>query len=172
MSLVDSILSMARSYLNQTETPNNSGFKNLWFQKVMISMGWYKGASWCAFTGKAIWYNGFLPVDPLGAKLVLKYATGSAYGTYQAFARSKEFHVQSTPVVGALVVFVDGNGPLGHEGVVTELIPGGFKFISGNTSVAGSREGTTVLEKVRMLNVPHSATGLNIAGFVNPVRIA
>lgn len=172
MKLVDSILSVAKSYLNQQETPNNSGFKNLWFQKLMISMGWYKGASWCAFTGKAIWYNGFLPVDPVGAKLILKYATGSAVGTYQAFARSKEFHVQPTPVIGALVIFKEGNGPSGHEGVVTELVSGGFKFISGNTSEAGSREGTTVLEKTGFLNKPFNPRGLNLVGFVVPQRIA
>jgi hypothetical protein len=172
MNLLDSILAVAKSYLNQEETPNNSGFKNLWFQKLMISMGWYKGASWCAFTGKAIWYNGFLQADPIGAKLILKYATGSAIGTYSAFAKSKEFHVQHNPVVGGLVIFQDGNGPYGHEGVVTSLIPGGFTFTSGNTSVAGSREGTTVLDKPRMLNVPFNPSGLNLLGFVNPVRIA
>jgi hypothetical protein len=172
MTLVESILAVAKSYLNQEETPNNSGFKNLWYQKIMQAMGWYKGASWCAFTGKAIWYNGFLPVDPIGAKLILKYANGSAIGSYNAFAKSKEFHVQQNPVIGALVVLSDGPGPFGHEGVVTSLIPGGFTFISGNTSKAGSREGTTVLDKTRLLNVPYSEKGLNLVGFVVPQRIS
>ncbi len=163
--LTDDIVAVAKSYLNQEETTGNSGFKNLWFQKVLLAMGWYKGASWCAFTGKAIWYNAFLKADPTGAKLVLKYATGSSLGTYEAFAKSKEFHVQQEPVVGGLVIFSEGNGPNGHEGVVTELIPG------GNTSQAGSREGTIVLEKSFFMSKPFLAHGLNLKGFVNSQRL-
>lgn len=170
-ALSDKIIEVAKSYLNQEETPNNSGFKNLWFQKVLLSMGWYKGASWCAFTGKAIWYNAFLSIDPVGAKLILKYASGSATGTYEAFAKSKEFHVQQIPVPGALVIFKEGYGPSGHEGVVTAVNGNTFKFISGNTSVAGSREGTTVLEKDSALNKPFNPKALNLVGFINPIRL-
>ncbi len=137
-------------------------------------MGWLKGQAWCAYTGKAIWYNAFLVDDPAGAKLILKYATGSALGTYNAFKKSKEFHVQAAPTLGALVIYIEGDGPFGHEGVVTWVHPTleSFKFVSGNTSKAGSREGTTVLEKIDYTHGPRPARGLKILGFVSPIRIA
>ncbi len=172
--LIDKILATAKSYIGVTELPGNSGFKQEWFQKLMDAMHWVKGQSWCAYTAKAIWYYSFLEFDPIGATLITKYANGSALQTYLNFAKSKEFHVQQEPVIGGLVVFTDGDGPFGHEGVVTSISSDklSFTFTSGNTSVAGSREGTTVLDKTRQLHTPYSATGLNIKGFVNPIRIA
>jgi len=172
MTLQDKIIETARSYIGQEETPNNSGFKNSWFQTLMISIGWLKGQSWCAYFAKLVWHDSLLNIDPVGANLILKYANGSSLNTYQNFLRSKEFHVQTNPVAGALVIFREGNETSGHEGVVTTFDLIGFNFVSGNTSKAGSREGTTVLEKYRQLNLPFNPNGLNLVGFVNPIRIA
>ena len=174
MTLPDRIVELARFYIGQEETPNNSGFKNGWFQDLMIKIGWIKGQSWCSYFAKSVWYNAFLELDPIGAQLILKYASGSSLQTYYNFAKSKEFHVQTFPVPGALVIFQEGNLTSGHEGIVTpdSLTTDGFNFVSGNTSVAGSREGTTVLEKYRKLNLLYNPNGLNIVGFVNPIRIA
>lgn len=172
MTLSERIVQIARSYIGQEETANNSGFKSSWFRDKLVAMGWLKFQSWCAYTGKSIWYDAFKELDPVGAKLVLKYANGSVLQTYNNFARSKEFHVQVSPVPGALVMFREGNKTTGHEGVVTTLVTGGFNFISGNTSKAGSREGTTVLEKYRAFNTPYQPNGLNLIGFVNCIRIS
>jgi len=166
------IVEVARKYIGQEELPNNSGFRNSWFQNWMIKIGWLKNQSWCAYFAKAVWYDAFLSSDPVGAKLILKYANGSSLNTYFNFQKSKEFHVQTNPVVGALVIFREGNSSSGHEGIVTTFDDVGFNFVSGNTSKAGSREGTTVLEKYRKLNLPFNPNGLNLTGFVNPVRIA
>jgi len=172
MILQDKIIETARSYIGQEETINNSGFKNNWFQNLMIKIGWSKGQSWCAYFAKLAWYDAFLDSDPIGAKLILRYANGSAWQTYANFHKSKEFHVQVNPIPGALVIFRLGNSTSGHEGVVTTISARGFYFISGNTSQAGSREGTTVLEKFRTLNDPFNPNMLNLTGFVNPIRIA
>jgi len=176
MTLPDRIVELARSYIGQEETPNNSGFKNAWFQALMEKIGWIKSQSWCAYFAKSCWYTAFLELDPVGAKLILKYANGSSLQTYYNFAKSKEFHVQTFPVPGALVIFREGNSASGHEGVVTPtmLTSTGFNFVSGNTSVTGavSREGKIVAEKYRKLNLPYNPNGLNIIGFVVPTRIA
>lgn len=172
MSIEEKIVSTAKSFIGQTEKPNNSGFKNALFQVKQVLAGWLYGQPWCAYTAEIIWFDAFTG-DTKTQALIRKYCSGSAVQTLSNFAKSKEFHVQLFPSLGAIVIFKHGNGPQGHAGVVTEIIDSNiFVFISGNTSVAGSREGTTVLPKSETLNKPFSAKGLNIAGFVNPVRIA
>lgn len=172
MTLQDRIIELVRSYIGQEETPNNSGFKNATFQKLMEKIGWSKGQAWCSFFSKSVWCTAFLEFDPIGTKLILKYANGSSLQTYYNFAKSKEFHVQTFPVPGALVIFREGNSASGHEGIVTTFDNLGFNFVSGNTSKVGSREGTIVLEKYRKLNLPYNPNGLNLTGFVSPIRIA
>src|SRR4051812_34602303 len=133
--LTDKILSIAKSYVNQEEKPNNSGFKDPAFQKKMENIGWYKGAPWCAFLARLIWHEAFKAEDPAGAALVDKYSNGSALGSYHNYAASKEFHVQQKPVVGALVMWKEGNGPSGHAGVVVGIIDANtIQTIEGNTN--------------------------------------
>lgn len=168
MTLQDRIVATARKYIGQQELPNNSGFKNSWFQNLMAKVGWQKFQSWCAYLAMEVWLECF---DEATGKLIRKYANGSSVQTYINFQRSKEFHVQPNPVMGALVIFRHGNSSQGHEGVVTGLKNGSFLFVSGNTSEAGSREGTTVLEKERKLGLPFNPNGLNIMGFVSPILI-
>ena len=172
--LNDIIVSTIKSYIGVEETPNNSGFKQDWFLKLMLSVGWIKGQSWCAYTSNAAWFEGFKQCDPVGLIAAKKYANGSCVSSYRNFAKSKEFHVQQTPVLGALVYFQHGakDSTTGHAGIVTEITKDGYVFVSGNTSAAGSREGTTVLPKTKVLNQPFNPTGLNLMGFVNPIRIA
>jgi hypothetical protein len=53
----------------------------------------------------------------------------------------------------------------GHAGLVTDVFPdGSFGTIEGNTNSDGSREGTSVQEKIRK-NVKVK-NGLNILGFI------
>lgn len=169
--LPDRIVEIAKSYIGQTELPANSGFTDPAFQTLMEGIGWLKSESWCAFFAKMVWMQAFREIDPVGAALVLKYANGSSLQTYFNFQKCPEFHVQYHPTPGGLIIFREGSGSSGHEGIDTAVRATDFDFISGNTSVAGSREGTTVLEKAHGLNLPYS-TGLNYLGCVVPNRIA
>lgn len=170
--LPDLIVSIAKKYIGQEELPQNSGFKNSWFQNLMAKVGWVKYQSWCAYFSEMVYIEAFSQLDPAGVPLIKKYANGSSLQTYFNFQKSKEFHVQTHPALGGLVCFREGNGTSGHEGIVTSVGDKGFYFISGNTSVAGSREGTTVLNKFRSLDLPFNPNGLNLLGFVSPLRIS
>ncbi len=175
MTLQELIVQKAKSYIGQEELPQNSGFKNSWFQNLMAKVGWQKFQSWCAYFAMDVWIEVFTVVQPDTVPLIKKYANGSSLQTYINFQKSKEFHVQQNPVPGAIVIFRHGNSStLGHEGIVTTVDGdcGGFNFTSGNTSAAGSREGTIVADKHQKLNLPFNPNGLNILGFVNPIRIA
>jgi len=170
--LIDKIVSVAKSYVGQEEIPNNAGFKKVDFQSKMESVGWYKSAPWCAFLAKLIWQEAFQTLDSKGYALVKKYSTGSALGTYKDYSNSAEFHVQKEPIVGATVIWKEGNGPSGHAGVVIEIVDDHtIKTIEGNTNTDGSREGYITVIKTRKINTPFSAKGLNLVGFINPIRI-
>lgn len=172
MTLPERIIEIAKNYIGETEIPNNSGFTNANFQKLLAARGWEKGQSWCAYFAYMVWFDAFSELDPVGAKLLPKYANGSSLQTYFNFQKSKEFHVQVNPVPGAIVCFREGNSTSGHEGIVTSFDAMGFNFTSGNTSVTGSREGTTVFDKYRRLHLPYNSNRLNLLGFVNPIRIS
>jgi hypothetical protein len=101
MTLTENIVAIAKSYAGQEEIRENQGFKDPAFQTKMVSVGWYKGAPWCAFLAKLIWQEAFAISDTVGSGLVKKYANGSATQTYQNYAKSAEFHVSKTPIVGA-----------------------------------------------------------------------
>jgi hypothetical protein len=172
MTLTENIVAIAKSYAGQEEIRENQGFKDPAFQTKMVSVGWYKGAPWCAFLAKLIWQEAFAISDTVGSGLVKKYANGSATQTYQNYAKSAEFHVSKTPIVGAEVIWEEGNGPAGHAGIVIEIDGPNIKTIEGNTNTDGSREGYIAAIKTRAISAPHSATGLNIVGFIYPIRIA
>ncbi len=68
-------------------------------------MGFYTGAPWCAFTGELIWHDAFEAVE-----------------TWKNFLKSKEFRTSpDVPKLGALAIWMNGDGPLGHLGVVQQL---------------------------------------------------
>lgn len=172
IDLITRIVRVARNFIGETEKPGNTGFKNILFEAKMKLTGWLYKQSWCAYAAELVWFDAF-EGDKQTQALIRKYCSGSAVQTYRNFEKSKEFHVQPNPTVGAICIFKHGNGPLGHAGVVTELKgANGFLLVEGNGSAAGSREGTMMVEKLRMLNRIFSVNGLNIMGFINPIRIA
>jgi hypothetical protein len=173
MSLTDKIVQIAKSYVGQEEIPENAGFKNPSFEAKMKAVGWYKGAPWCAFLAKLIWTEAFALADTSASALIRKYSNGSATDTYHNYAASKEFHVQQTPVVGAVVIWKEGNGPSGHAGVVTRVIDEHtIETVEGNTNTNGSREGYIAAVKIRKIGQPFNPHGLNLVGFIVPTRIA
>lgn len=172
MTLTDKIIDVAKSYVGQEEVRENISFKDPTFLVKIKSVGWYVGAPWCAFLAKLIWQEAFMSADPPALSLIKEYSNGSAIDTYHNYSKSKEFHVSQTPTIGSIVIWVEGNGPAGHAGVVTNVIDANtIETIEGNTNTDGSREGYIVATKTRKINTPHS-TSLNLVGFVHPIRIA
>ncbi len=171
--LIDKIINVAKSYVGQEEIKENQGFKDPSFEAKMNSVGWYKGAPWCAFLAKLIWQESFQTIDPKGYALIKKYSNGSATSTYHDYAISPEFHVSQTPLPGSIVIWREGAGPSGHAGIVIDVVdPHTFHSVEGNTNTNGSREGYITAVKTRVTNAPQSATGLNLVGFIYPTRIA
>lgn len=173
MTITDKIVSVAKSYVGNEEIQPNLGFKDSNFETKMKNVGWYKGAPWCAFLASLIWRESFSQLDTVGFPLVKKYADGSALDTYHNFANSKEFHVSKTPLVGAIVIWKEGNGPAGHAGIVVDIIDSHtIHTVEGNTNTDGSREGYIAAVKTRKIDGPVSSKGLNLVGFIYPIRIA
>jgi hypothetical protein len=48
------VIRVASSYVGQTETPNNSGFKDSVFQKKMEEVGWEKTLAWCSYFAELV----------------------------------------------------------------------------------------------------------------------
>lgn len=175
MTINEIIVDEARIYVGRQELPGNSGFKNPAFQKVMEKMGWKKGQSWCDYLAELAYKGGYYRAGKLDIKESLSgLFTGGAVASYRNF-KNAGWKVSNEPVVGALVIFQKGGSWQGHVGIVSEVgvLKNGiehFRCIEGNTTEAGSREGTTVLEKLRPLYVPNViAFGkLQILGFVHP----
>lgn len=171
--LAQTIVSVAKGYVGQEEIQPNLGWKDKVFEQKMKNIGWYLKAPWCAFLAKLIWLDAFSKDDSVAVQLINRYSDGSALSTYHNYAKSKEFHVSQTPVVGAIVIWQEGDGTSGHAGVVIEVVStNSIKTVEGNTNTDGSREGYIAAIKTRSINVPHSAKGLNLVGFVYPTRIA
>ena len=169
--ITDKIVSVAKSYVGQEEVRENVSFKDPNFLAKMKSVGWYIGAPWCAFLAKLIWEEAFSAADPTALSLVKNYSSGSAIETYHNYATSKQFHVSQQPTLGSVVIWEEGNGPAGHAGVVVGIIDANtIQTVEGNTNTDGSREGYITAIKTRKINIPHNA-GLNLVGFVHPIRI-
>jgi len=160
----DIIVDVAKGYIGQREKNANTGFIDPDFQEEMKKIGWYTGASWCAYFTKLVWSKG---------NQLAKYMSGGAVTTYKALDLSKEYKITATPERGALVVwrmYKDGlklNN--GHTGIVIGLNGDGtFTTIEGNTNNMGGREGVEVAEKIRKYEWTKK-NGLRLLGFVNPI---
>lgn len=172
MELTEKIIAVAKSYIGQREKPNNSGFIDPEFEKKQKEAGWLKGQSWCAYTGEIIWHEAFGAIDPATIPLLNKYFSGSAVQTYKNFKASPEFKVRLEPVLGGILIWRHGDGEMGHLGCCVSIADvNHVGSVEGNTNAAGGREGVEVALKQRTLNLPHTATGLNYCGCIQPIRI-
>lgn len=174
----DSIVSIANKYLGKEEIQPNKGFKDPEFQKQMQSVGWYSGASWCAYLGILVWTEAYTPYPD-----ILKHSQKLFSGNSQQMANN--FHSDPTwptsinvPQVGSLCVWGEGDSTTsGHTGIVIAVNPDGvvFKTIEGNTVKdtdilkGNEREGYIVATHNHITNKPHSVTGLNLIRFIHPV---
>jgi hypothetical protein len=150
-------IDIAKKYIGQKEKPGNDFDTDTPLGKIIKEAGQKDGEAWCCYFQEAIF------VETLRALF-----SASTVQTFQNF-KNAGYEIHDVPKVGTLVIwqsYKDGK-PIwsGHAGLVTKVNPdGSFVTIEGNTTEAGSREGTSVQEKVRK-NV-RVENGLNILGFI------
>lgn len=166
METLQKAVDVARSYIGQTEKPKNSGFNDAEFEAKMKDVGFGAGQAWCAYFAELCYKEaGVLPFDELD-----KLHSASATKTFQNF-KDAGYQVLRDPLPGCLVVWRHGSGWSGHIGIVSHMVNGDFfKSIEGNSNDAGGREGFIVSEQLRRMKTPFSETGLNLIGFIYPVK--
>lgn len=167
------IVTIARSYVGQTEVLGNKGFTDPSLLAKMKLAGWAPGYAWCALLAEIIWKESVGPNNPVWL-LLDKLFSASALSTYYNFAHSKDFTATEIPVPGALVIWKHGIDPkqwTGHAGIVTTNTDKDFHSVEGNTSGKDPniREGYIVAEKPHVLGLPPNPKGLNVLGFIPPL---
>lgn len=166
MAHIDEILQAAKQWIGTEEIPSNLGFKNPSFQAKMNAVGFYRGASWCAFFVRAVLKDAYIDAPDI-LKYLLKYASPSTHEMWANFRASKEIITGQAPALGSVVVWQEGDGTNGHTGIVSWVSDDNkqFKSIEGNTNGAGGREGYRVWENTHTVGLAHSEKSLNLLGF-------
>ena len=172
------VVKEATKHLGTVERPNNQGFYDQEFNRLISEYGFSRGMAWCALFAElccrqAAQSAGLKSLDALYDK----YFSAHCLTTWQRFDASPQFLTRQPgtyktidPEAGDIGLMQMGGTTAGHAVIITgpkRLGLGGWVVdtIEGNTSASGSREGTTVLRKVRKLN---GKRGLHFVGFVRP----
>lgn len=167
MSRAQKIIQVAKSYLGVIEKPGNTGWFNTEFQAAMKKAGWYNTAPWCAFFVKLVWLLAY--ADHKGMHAVINtWFNGSAKQTFDNAKSNGTFATGTVPKPGAIVIWLKGNGPSGHAGIVVSVDGNTMTTIEGNTNASGSREGDRVAEKLRTVIRDWRSDGLNVYGYIYP----
>jgi len=173
MTLAQRIIVYASWYKGKKEKKGNSGFEDPVFEKEMKGIGWYLQAAWCAFFTKllgkkAIEDDSELMKDPAFLKAWLDQANGSAKQTFDRVKKAGFFETGSVPEAGCLVIWLLGDGPSGHAGIVESVNTktNTMYTIEGNTNGSGSREGDQVAGKPRTINREPAPGRLNVYGYI------
>ena len=142
---------LADSFEGIKEVGNNQGFNNKQYEQMMLNVGWWRGAAWCAFALKLIYKLAGIPSTVTGwsptaynkrhviytdGKLREPIRPGDA-GTlsYNKFRNTKRYKA------------------IGHAFLVKKAIGNSAVLTGeGNTNGDGSREGNGFYEKIRPLN--------------------
>lgn len=150
---------VARGYIGQTEKKGNAGFVDAEFEKEMRKVGFYTGAPWCGFFARLVWKR---------AGGDWKLLKGSAVGTMMNATMVGNWH--KAPEVGSIGVmrdFVKGKPQrTGHIFIVVAFDDYHLTTIEGNTNRNGSREGTEVLQKTRLIDWKEK-NGKRLMGFIH-----
>jgi hypothetical protein len=157
---------VAKKYLGQSELEGNVFTTDTELGKKLKEAGHNNGEAWCAYFAEAV----FCEAYPNKEGAFRKMFSAGAVRTLENFKRNG-YTIFEEPQEGMLVIwqsYKDGKPSwTGHAGVVIDVLPNGaFITIEGNTTAAGSREGTSVQIKTRSLKRVN--TGLNVLGFVKP----
>jgi hypothetical protein len=160
---------IAESFIGQKEIPDNQGFTDPAFQKLMKRTGWRKPLAWCAYFVKAC----MITAKDAGITFV-DMVSPSAVSTFNAYKRAGRVYFNN-PLPGDLAVWQKyANGKptqFGHIAIITGPRPvvgstvGLFPTVDGNTDEAGTREGDCVARKERPLTFVKRTNGLVLLGF-------
>jgi hypothetical protein len=136
--LADEIIRQAGSQLGVTEaTGHNDGPA---VESYLRSVGLGKGYAWCmAFV--------YWCAKNAAVKLNLQNPLKQTAGVMDEWHSGRGAHI-SAPLQGCIFI-MDFGGGIGHTGIVTGVFGDVLHTIEGNTNSNGSREGTSVLRKVR-----------------------
>lgn len=166
MDRVKKIIQIAESYLDIIEKPGNTGWFNAKFQTLMIKVGWYNKAPWCAFTTKGVYLEAYADHKAFTA-IIKSCFTGGAIDTFNRVKANGTFKTGSTPKPGAIVIWANGKGPAGHAGIVISVDGNNtMTTFEGNTNASGSREGDRTARKLRTVTRPFQPSGLNVVGYI------
>ncbi|HEY0175406.1 MAG TPA: CHAP domain-containing protein [Pedobacter sp.] len=167
MNIVEKFIAYASWYIGKKEKPGNSGFIDPAFEKEMVKAGWRKGDPWCATFIKMVFRK--LWTGDLLAAVNLQF-NASAKQTFDRVKAAGIFETGDQPEPGAVVVWLHGHGPSGHEGMVKSVSfeTNTMHTIEGNTNDAGNREGEVVALKPRTIKRAFSANNLNVYGYIYP----
>lgn len=142
MSIVDSILELARNEVGVKESPKGSNkvkYNTVYYGKAVSGADY----PWCcAF----IWWL----FNQCGASDIYYGGEKTASCTTLMNHYKKLGQFSKTPQIGALVFYHWGKGGIArHIGVVTEITDTGIKAIEGNTAVGNDSNGGEVMERER-----------------------
>jgi len=172
MSRAARIIAIASKYIGKLEKKGNKGFYDPEFEKLLKAVGFYVGAPWCAFFGKAVWKQVY--ADHKGMSAVINSCfTGGCLDTLRRVEANGTLLTGEEPRPGAVVIWRHGRGTSGHFGIVESVDAKNntMTTIEGNTNASGSREGDRVARKLRTINRQFREDGLNIEGFIYPFEL-
>lgn len=177
MSINNIIVQAALADEGQKEVKGNHGWKDKDFDIQMKSTGWLDGQAWCAYWVEKIWCQVY---DSDTSKILRRFFSANAVGTYDNFWSSPDFIRSKEPVEGAVVIwqhvkngepsYVGGSNWIrGHAGIVidTEGDINYFTTLEGNSNSEGGREGIEVARQRRKLDFGKQ-NGLQLIGFIHP----
>lgn len=164
---MNKVVEIARKYIGQKETINNSGFKDYDFEDRMEKVGWKQGQAWCCYFTELVWKEAYPEKQDLD-----KLFSGGAVATYTNFAKDPDYICDKIPEPGAVVIwqYYKNSVPhwTGHAGIVVSSDGLNIYTIEGNTNSQGGREGIEVSEKIRSLDFVPKQNGLVLKGFIKP----
>jgi len=165
------IIEKANSFVGMEEIPGNLGFKNDYFEDLMITVGWEKTQAWCSYFVELVWKLAYAERDSTFVNKLDTLFSAGAMATWNNFRKSKEFVNDNQPSLGCIVIwqhYKDGKPTwMGHAGIVVDFNLTHFMAVEGNTSKAGSREGLIVGLNKRKYDFD-SKKGLVLKGFIHP----
>ena len=160
------IVAIAKKFIGVKEIGKNASFDNEEFGELLSLYGWVPGYPWCMFFAKAVWHLRYTDTDH--APVVMDVLNGSTISSFRRAKQNPLIHVTDMPVIGGIVIWE--TAPIrGHAGIVSK-VKNEFDIltIEGNTNKRGSRDGDTVLERSRPLNV--RANRWRYLGCINPLE--
>lgn len=155
----------ARKYIGQKEILGNKGFVDPMFSAEMIEEGFQKGYAWCMLFARVVYVNAYPEKTAELRKLFLP----GVLNTYNNL-KDAAYPIGNLPQIDSLAIWAqvkEGKRTgFGHAGIVSGLIPDGFKSIEGNTSGEGVREGWIVKENTHKIAEKGRLNGLKLLAFV------